>query len=161
MKKIFLTLFMFTMAFTWTAAQTDVTKFFLKNYSFDSNYNYTAGQTQTVAQEILEIPEWTQGFTVDYTITGIYEFGFKGTFNNGVVPSAGYDGEAGGGLALSTGWGQEFYYTQEVTLPAGIYVLSAPTYNGFTATGGTSRRMGIPSISPVCRSIFSMRKLSS
>ena len=129
---------------TWIVAQTDVTKFFLTNYAFDSNYNYTAGQTESVAQEILEIPGWTQGFTVNYTITGIYEFGFAGTFNNGTVPSVGYDGEAGGGLALSTGWEQNFYYTQTVTLPAGKYTLTVPTYNGFTATGGTSMLAWIP-----------------
>lgn len=144
MKKFFLTLFMLTMTFTWAVAQTDVTKFFLKNYAFDSNFNYTASQTQAVAQEILDIPEWTQGFTVNYTITGVYEFGFGGTFNNGTVPSAGYDGEAGGGLALSTGWGQEFYYTQEVTLPSGDYTLTVPTYNGYTATGGKSMLAWIP-----------------
>ena len=144
MKKIFLTLFMLTVTLVWAAAQTDVTKFFLKNYSFDSNYDYKAGQTQSVAQEILDIPEWTKGFTVNYTITGVYEFGFAGTFNNGTVPSVGYDGEAGGGLALSTGWGQDFYYTQTVTLPAGSYVLTVPTYNGFTATGGTSVLAWIP-----------------
>ena len=129
---------------TWTVAQTDVTKFFLTNYAFDSNYDYTAGQTESVAQEILEIPGWTQGFTVNYTITGIYEFGFAGTFNNGTVPSVGYDGEAGGGLALSTGWEQNFYYTQTVTLPAGKYTLTVPTYNGFTETGGASMLAWIP-----------------
>lgn len=138
MKRLLLTMFALVSMLTWTVAQTDVTKFFLTNYAFDSNYNYTAGQSKSVSQEILEIPDWTQGFTVNYTITGIYEFGFAGTFNNGTVPSVGYDGEAGGGLALSTGWEQNFYYTQTVTLPAGKYTLTVPTYNGFTATGGTS-----------------------
>ena len=144
MKRLLLTMFVFASMLTWTVAQTDVTKFFLTNYAFDSGYDYTAGQTKSVAQEILEIPGWTQGFTIDYTITGIYEFGFAGTFNNGTVPSVGYDGEAGGGLALSTGWAQDFYYTQTVTLPAGSYTLTVPTYNGFTATAGKSMLAWIP-----------------
>ena len=144
MKRLLLTMFALVSMLTWTVAQTDVTKFFLTNYAFDSNYNYTAGQSKSVSQEILDIPGWTQGFTVNYTITGIYEFGFAGTFNNGTVPSVGYDGEAGGGLALSTGWEQNFYYTQTVTLPAGKYTLTVPTYNGFTATGGTSMLAWIP-----------------
>ena len=144
MKKIFLTLFMLTVTFTWTVAQTDVTKFFLTNYAFDSNYDYKAGQTTSVAQEILEIPGWNQGFTIDYTITGTYEFGFAGQFNGGAIPSVGYDGEAGGGLALSTGWTQDFYYTQTVTLPAGSYTLTVPTYNGFTATAGKSMLAWMP-----------------
>ena len=144
MKRLLLTMFALASMLTWTVAQTDVTKFFLTNYAFDSGYDYTAGQTKSVAQEILEIPGWTQGFTIDYTITGIYEFGFVGTFNNGKVPSVGYDGEAGGGLALSTGWTQDFYYTQTVTLPAGSYTLTVPTYNGFTATAGKSMLAWIP-----------------
>ena len=144
MKRLLLSMFALASMLTWAVAQTDVTKFFLKNYAFDSGYNYTAGQTKSVAQEILDIPGWTQGFTVNYTITGIYEFGFAGQFNGGIVPSAGYDGEAGGGLALSTGWSQEFYYTQNVTLPAGKYTLTVPTYNGYTATAGKSMLAWIP-----------------
>ena len=144
MKRLLLTMLALASMLTLTIAQTDVTKFFLKNYAFDSGYDYTAGQTKSVAQEILKIPEWTQGFTINYTITGIYEFGFAGQFNGGTVPSAGYDGEAGGGLALSTGWSQEFYYTQTVTLPAGKYTLTVPTYNGFTATAGKSMLAWIP-----------------
>ena len=61
---------------------------------------------------------------MNYTITGVYEFGFKGTFNGGTVPEKGYDGEAGGGLALSTGWSENMAYYQTVTLPAGNYTIS-------------------------------------
>ena len=119
-------------------AQTDVTKYFLQNYGFDSDFNYPASSTANVAQEILEIPGWTPDFIMNYTITGVYEFGFKGTFNGGTVPEKGYDGEAGGGLALSTGWSENMAYYQTVTLPAGDYTIKVPTYNGKSVTAGFS-----------------------
>lgn len=126
-------------------AQTDITKYYLTNYGFDENFNYPASSSKTVAQEILQIEGWTQGFSMNYTITGVYEFGFKGTFNKGTVPAQGYDNEAGGGLALSTGWGEIMVYSQSVTLPAGTYTIKAPTYNGFTVAAGTSKLAWIPS----------------
>ena len=139
-----LTTLFFALA-TTMSAQTDVSKYFISNYGFDDNFNYSAESNTAVAQEILEIPGWTKGFTVDYTIAGVYQFGFQGTFNGGSVPAKGYDDEAGGGLALSTGWEQEFSFSQTVTLPAGTYKVNVPTYNGYTATAGTSRLAWIPS----------------
>ena len=67
------------------AAQTDITAQYLKNYSFDSGFHHKAGATTEVKQEIKTITGWTAGFTVDYTITGIYEYGFAGKFNGGEV----------------------------------------------------------------------------
>ena len=127
------------------SAQTDVTKYFLTNYGFDDNFDYPASSSAAVTQEIKEIPGWTQEFSINYTISGVYEFGFKGTFNGGTVPAEGYDGESGGGLALSTGWAQDFPYSQNVTLPAGSYTIKVPTYNGITATAGKSLLKWIPS----------------
>lgn len=136
-------LFVLTL-FTAVSAQTDVSKYFLKNHGFDSDFNYTADQNTTVAQEIKAINEWTQDFSMNYTITGVYEFGFQGKYNGASVPSAGYDGEAGGGLALSTGWGMEMKYYQDIWLPSGNYTISVPTYNGVSTTGGSSLLAWIP-----------------
>ncbi|MCM1311374.1 MAG: hypothetical protein NC206_03845 [Bacteroides sp.] len=136
-------------------AQTDVTTYFLSNADFDIGFNYSSSSSAVVAQEILEIPGWTPNFTINYTISGVYEFGFKGTFNGGNVPAAGYDGEAGGGLALSTGWGETFGYYQTVTLPAGTYTIKAPTYNGYTATAGTSDLSWIPNTGTKVKSTVS------
>ncbi len=138
-----LTLALCAMAIT-ASAQDDVSKYYLTNHGFDTGFHHEAGSRTAVAQEIRDIDGWTPAFSVDYTITGIYEFGFLGTFNGGTVPAAGYDGEAGGALALSTGWDQQFCYTQSVTLPAGTYTVNVPTYNGFTATAGTSQLSWIP-----------------
>ena len=77
-------------------AQDDVTRFFLPNYGFDSDFHYTADSRAVVKEEIREIKGWTADLGATYTITGVYEFGFGGTFNGATVPSVGYDGEAGG-----------------------------------------------------------------
>ena len=125
-------------------AQDDVTKYYLTNYGFDTDFDHVSGERKTVSQEIKEIPGWTPALSADYTITGVYEFGFAGSFNSGRMPAQGYDGEAGGALVLSTGWEQTFCYYQIVSLPKGTYTISAPTYNGKSATGGISQLAWIP-----------------
>ena len=125
-------------------AQTDVTKLFLSNPGFDSNFDYDASSTTAVAQELKNIDGWVSDLSANYTITGVYEFGFKGTFNKATVPAKGYDGEAGGCLAISTGWSQTFNFYQNVTLPAGTYNIKVPTYNGSDKTAATSTLAWIP-----------------
>ena len=143
-KKTTTLLTLLLMCLTMTA-QTDISKYYLENYGFDSDFDYPASSTQNVAQEIRTIPGWNQDFTMNYTITGVYEFGFGGVFNSGKVPDFGYDEEAGGGLALSTGWEEQMKYYQTVTLPAGSYTINVPTYNGYSSTGGSSLLAWIPS----------------
>lgn len=133
--------------------QTDITEYFIQNSGFDESFDYRAGQTNQVAQEILEVKDWTANVSADYTIVGTYEFGFKGTFNTAVVPAKGYDGEAGGGLAVSTGWEQTFVFYQTVTLPAGTYTLRVPTYNGSSSqTAATSQVAWVPTSGTAVRS---------
>lgn len=128
-----------------THAQIDITKYYLENYGFDDNFDYTAGQTTNVAEEIKTVKGWTSTLSATYTIVGTYEFGFKGVFNTATLPETGYDGEAGGGLAFSTGWEQTFKFSQSVYLPAGTYTLRVPTYNGSNVTAATSQVAWVPS----------------
>ena len=136
-------------------AQDDVTKYYLTNYGFDSEFDYTAEDKQRVAQEILDVPGWTAELSAEYTIVGTYEFGFGGTFNGATVPAQGYDGEAGGALALSTGWEATFVYYQTVTLPKGTYTITVPTYNGKSATKGTSLLAWVPTTGTAVNSTLS------
>ena len=123
----------------------DISGNYLQNTGFDSNYNYKVGDEGNVAQEILEIDGWTKNISVNYTITGIYQFGTAKTFNGVAVPAKGYDGIADGGcLALSTGWTQSMLYEQQVTLPAGKYGLVSAVYNCGTSTVGTSKMGWVP-----------------
>ena len=124
----------------------DVTDAYLSNGGFDSNYHYAVGETGNVAQEIKDIDGWTKDFTVDYTITGVYQLGTAKTFNNVAVPALGYDGTGNGGvLALSTGWTQSLKFYQEVTLPAGTYTIASAFYNSSDKTLGASLVGWIPS----------------
>ena len=142
-KTTFLTIILMALVSS-VKAQDDITKYYLTNYGFDTDFDHVSGERKTVSQEIKEIPGWTPALSADYTITGVYEFGFAGTFNTGKMPAEGYDGEAGGALVLSTGWAQTFCYYQTITLPKGTYTISVPTYNGKASTGGTSQLAWIP-----------------
>ena len=126
------------------AAEIDVTSRFLKNYGFDSHFDHKSGETTTVAQELNNVRGWISELSADYTILGVYEYGFKGKINGTVMPTNGYGESTGGALAVSTGWGQTFYLYQDVTLPAGEYVISAPTYNMRTVVNGVSGLAWIP-----------------
>ena len=136
-------------------AQTDITDYYLENAWFDTHFDYTAAQSNNVGQELKSVDGWTANLSANYTVVGTYEFGFKGVFNTAVVPAAGYDGEAGGGLAISTGWEQTFVFYQTVTLPAGTYTVKVPTYNGSIVTAATSQVAWIPSSGTSVRSTVS------
>lgn len=123
----------------------DISGNYLQNTGFDSNYNYKVGDEGNVSQEILEVEGWTKNISVNYTITGVYQFGTAKTFNGAAVPANGYDGTADGGcLALSTGWTQSMLFVQQVTLPAGKYGLVSAVYNCGTSTVGTSKMGWLP-----------------
>lgn len=126
-------------------AQTDVTDGYLLNPGFDSEYDYDKTATGNVAQEMLSVAGWTNDYTMDYTIVGIYELGTAKTFNGASVPATDADGAANGGvLALSTGWNEKLKLYQEVALPAGKYGLATAYYNGCSATAATSLLGWIP-----------------
>lgn len=144
MRRIFVFIAIISFYATCGIAQTDVTQYFLANYAFDEGFDHKAGETTDVTKEIADIPSWTPGFTVKTIVAGVYEFGFAGTFNGAKVPAAGFGGEKGGGLALSSGFSRDFFFTQEVTLPAGKYTLQAPIYNGCDVTAGVSLLAWIP-----------------
>lgn len=117
----------------------DLTDYYLDNAGFDSGFNHTASESGNVAQEICSIDGWTKAFTVNYTITGIYQYGTAQTFNGTPIPAKGYDGTANGGcLALSTGWSQALTYYQTITLPVGDYQIISAWYNPSDKTVGKS-----------------------
>lgn len=123
----------------------DVTPVYLQNTGFDSEFDYAASATGNVAQEIREIKGWTKNISVNYTITGVYQFGTSKTFNGASIPPTGQDGTANGGcLALSTGWGQSLLYYQDAVLPAGKYALVSASYNCSDKTAGISRTGWLP-----------------
>ena len=138
-------LFAMTIASQNVFADTDVTRLYLKNSGFDTNFNYDKNATGNVAQEILNIDGWVNDNTVKYTVTGVYEFGTAKTFNaTGKIPSSGIDGSRGC-AAFSTGWGESLKYHQDVSLPSGSFKLLSAFYNGSVKTAGESLVGWIPS----------------
>lgn len=123
----------------------DITHLYVSNAGFDTDFDYPATASGNVAQEILDVKGWTKNFSMDYTISGVYQFGTGATFNGAPIPAAGQDGSTDGGcLALSTGWAQAMLFNQTVTLPAGRYGLASAIYNCGDKTVGTSRVGWIP-----------------
>jgi len=121
-------------------AQVDVTGKYLQNAGFDTNINYDINTTGNVSGDILNnVFGWAKDMNATYTVAGTFAYGSGATFNAGnPIPSSGYLGSAGGGLALSTGWGTILNYSQNVTLKSGRYAIVAAYFNAGTVTGGNS-----------------------
>ena len=121
----------------------DLTPYLLQNALFDTEYDYTAGETGNVAQEMLPVEGWTNDYKMNYTIVGQYEIGTAKTYNGAAIPAKNVDGTAAGGvLALSTGWGESLKLFQTVTLPAGKYRLVTAYYNGDASKSGGESLFG-------------------
>lgn len=145
MKKLMtLSLALATATVLWAQDQSDVTKFFLSNANFDEKIDYPAGSTENVRFVVKNPDGWTADIAADSTTVGTYAFGFSGTFCGASVPATGYNGQAGGALALSTGQGQVLRYYQEVTLPAGNYTITVASYNAGEKATGTSQLAWVP-----------------
>ena len=127
-------------------AQSDVSAFFLENNGFDTAFNYGAELEGNVPGDVInEVYGWTNETTATYTVAGTFAYNEKVTFNNSsALPAAGYGGSAGGALGLTTGWGMQLVYSQEVTLPKGTYRLCAAYYNVGTADAGNSLLAWLP-----------------
>lgn len=121
-------------------AQTVVTDQYLTNAGFDTNFNYDATTTGNVAGDIINnVSGWTKDIGATYTVAGTFAYGSGATFNNSsAIPSSGYLGSTGGGLALTTGWGTVLKYSQSVTLPSGKYSIASAYYNAGTSSDGSS-----------------------
>ena len=140
--KRFLLYFLSCFVFVAVTANTqvDVTGQYLQNAGFDSNFNYGLSTTGNVAGDILNnVHGWAKDMNATYTVAGTFAYGSGATFNaSNPIPASGYLGSAGGGLALSTGWGTILNYSQQVTLRSGRYAIATAYYNAGTVTGGNS-----------------------
>lgn len=142
-KRFFLVCFMsmgLISSFLMAQEYHDITSVYLENSGFDSDFDYTVSNSGNVAQEIREVNGWTKDIAVDYTITGVYQYGTAVTFNGASIPTTGFDGsDTGGCLALSTGWNQSMLFYQNVTLPAGRYGIVSVFFNCGDKSVGESR----------------------
>jgi len=150
MKNITKTLYVFLVVcmsmFIMHAQTTDVTDTYLGiNSGFDTDFNFDKNTFIISGNQILDVAGWTKSSDATYTISATIEYGIPVGFNGGTQPpSVGYDGKAGGALALSTGWGVALHYYKDVTLPAGKYAIVTATYNTGSVTAGSSLVGWIP-----------------
>jgi len=123
--------------FSWT----DVTATYLKNPGFDTDCTYKVGGTEVVGTTspptTNPVSDWTVGTSESWGVAASVEYGWNGTFNTSSAPASGSDGSSGSGhgaMAMSIGWSGTITYTQEVTLPAGLYSIEVVSL--FTGTDG-------------------------
>ena len=128
------------------AAQTDISGYFLENNGFDQEFNYGSDLRGNISGDIIQdIYGWVNETTSTYTVAGTFAYNNQLTFNgSSALPSSGYEGSQGGALGLTTGWGMQLVYSQNVSLPKGRYRLCAAYYNVGTATAGSSLLAWIP-----------------
>lgn len=130
---------------------TDFTDFFLNNAHFNlgtpldngvCTYAKDMGDNGTTYFGMQPIPSWTPNNPgKDGQASGLFAVGsgenaWLGSKNQGyVAPDTKADGSTEGNVFGFVGcWTSSSYYTQNVTLPAGSYTITIPTYN---STGGT------------------------
>lgn len=115
------------------SAQTDVTSTYLTNAGFDDESGWITGN---IGQATVNATTgWTASSSGDtWYYGGAVNYGSSFTVNSVTPPATNPDGVAeGGALGLSAGWGCTVAYKQEVTLKAGVYILSYKAYNANTA----------------------------
>lgn len=121
-------------------AQQDVSNIYINNSGFNTNCNYRVGGTETVGTadpgNIANVNGWTISSSPAWSAAASFEFGWNGRFNGISMPTSGAEGSSGSGegaLGLSSGWGGSVAYSQEITIPAGVYTLEyAMLFQGST-----------------------------
>lgn len=128
------------------AAGDDVSEFFLTNHGFDTRFNYDASLTGNIKGDVInEVYGWINETTATYTVAGTFAYNPNLTFNSSnPLPAEGFNGSKGGALGLTTGWGMELVYSQNVTLPKGKYHLQSVYYNAGTGKVGKSLLAWMP-----------------
>ena len=159
MKTISLTTIISLLCFAGQAqAQTDITNTYLTNTGFDDSSSWV---TTNVSQPAAEtVTGWVSPTSASWCASGSANFGSTYTINGNTVPATNSNGSTSGGcLYMRLGWGANYAYTQNITLPAGFYRLSYKVYNnggaenvaanntGFTTSNGI-RTLG-PSIASI------------
>ena len=76
-----------------------------------------------------ELENWTAVSEGQYAYSGVEAYGSETPVNSALAPATDIAGGMGSALGISAAWGNKMSYTQDVTLPAGKYILSYEAYN--------------------------------
>ncbi|MBN2166458.1 MAG: cadherin-like beta sandwich domain-containing protein [Marinilabiliaceae bacterium] len=129
-----------------TKAQTDVTSTYIKNPGFDISCKYVFDAvasnlgTSDNGTTIDSISEWI-GKYEGWSAGSSFEYGTEVTLNGNTIPTTDPSGNSGTGqgtLGVCAAWGGKAYYEQNVTLPAGTYILKYKVQNFGPSTAGNS-----------------------
>ena len=132
------------------SATTAVTGDYLYGYGKDGTpYGFQAVDNWT--SKVLAGDNSNANYPNSAMAAGVFEYGSSTTLkgNDKAAPAKDPEGNNGKCLGFMAVWGCGGYYYQEVTLPAGIYKMTVPTYNqsgtnaptsyiGFLANDGTN-----------------------
>ncbi|MBQ7443368.1 MAG: hypothetical protein IJS59_05815 [Bacteroidaceae bacterium] len=102
----------------------------LQNAGFDDETSWTTENVVTAAEaNSLDVAGWVATGAA-WSSSAAFGYGTTGQVNGITVPATGPDGTAtGGALGVSVGWGGKVTYAQDITLPAGTYVISYKAIN--------------------------------
>ena len=144
-------------AFTMNAwAQTDVTSQYLTNADFEAGTASTAEKIFGYGKDgtpygLQEVQGWEINYvnvdnsTASYPNSGMagatLAYGSSTTLKGGDkgAPATGVNDATGNCLGFMAVWGCGGYYSQDVTLPAGIYTMTASFYNQSGTQANTSK----------------------
>jgi hypothetical protein len=96
----------------------------LNSYANDALLN---GSFETSTEGAID--NWTQVKEGQYTYSGIAAYGSETLVNSASAPATNIIGGEGTALGISAAWQSKMSFTQDVTLPAGKYILSYEAYN--------------------------------
>ena len=112
-------------------AQTDVTSTYIVNAGFDTETDFQSSNVATAgSNQRKTVTGWTHSGGNTYTTGAAIGFGTSGQINGANLPSTNADGgTTGGALCLNAAWESSVWYSQNVTLPAGNYILKFKVNN--------------------------------
>lgn len=114
----------------------------LANPSFDVEGDFISSDLGTTGSANSKaVTEWTNSGSAEWSSSAVFGYGTGVKLNGVAIPATDKNANTtGGALGITVGWGGVVTYTQEVTLPAGDYILTVDAYNGNAdVTQGTSK----------------------
>ena len=109
-------------------AQTDVTSTYITNAGFDDASSWVSSNVNH--NNAVAVVGWNTPSAVEWSASASAAFGSSVTINGSTVPSTNSNGTTDGGcLFMRLGWNADYAYTQNVSLPVGLYKLTYKVYN--------------------------------
>ena len=126
----------------WFTIEKPVEEIEIANSTFDVAADFQTESLATTGDpNNLPVTGWTSNGGAAWSVGGVFAYGSEAQLNGVAAPATDmYEKAEGGALGISVGWSGVVAYTQELTLAAGNYRLTADAYNAnLSATQGASQ----------------------